>query len=324
LRQRPPDQVLADPYGRPVAGEISGLDSLLPADAAPTYPLAITFADFARLKGYDLPATNVRPGAILPLTLYWESLAWTPQNYNVFIQLVSANGVTLERKHTSPVKRSFPTSRWRPGDLVPDYYTFTVPPGILPGKYRFDLGLYSKMTGIRLPAVGPDGSTDDHVSLGIFIVPDPALDLQAITHRAEFSAGEPPLIRLLGYDLESQTVAPGKALNLMLYWQALRLMDQDFTVFVHLLDADGHIQAQQDMQPMEGRAPTSWWFPGEVFRDPHPVALSATIAPGNYILAVGLYHWPTLERLPLFDSAGQRLPEDRALFPPSITVKPNS
>jgi hypothetical protein len=110
---------------------------------------------------------------------------------------------------------------------------------------------------------------------------------------------------LLGYDLDPPAPGPGSTLHLTLYWQAQAEMEQDYTVFVHLLDAEGLLVAQHDSQPGGGSLPTSSWLEGEVIADEHPLRLDPNLPPGSYRLEVGLYLWPTMERLPVLDGAGQ-------------------
>jgi hypothetical protein len=73
----------------------------------------------------------------------------------------------------------------------------------------------------------------------------------------------------------------------------------DYTVFVHLLDADGRQVAQADGPPQSGQYPTSWWGAGEVVADRHrlPNEVIANLPPGSYTLSVGLYNLDTGERL---------------------------
>jgi hypothetical protein len=92
----------------------------------------------------------------------------------------------------------------------------------------------------------------------------------------------------LGYDLGDRP--PDQSLELTLYWQSLRELDQDYTVFVHLLDpATGQIVAQVDEGPQHGDDPTSLWVEGEVVADPHVLDLPAALPAGAYTLRVGLY-----------------------------------
>ncbi len=109
-------------------------------------------------------------------------------------------------------------------------------------------------------------------------------------------------IRLAGYDLvpgTSLSLPADDVLELTLFWEALAPVEQDYTVFVHLVDAEGRIRAQGDGVPLEGSRPTSSWQPGEVLVDVHLLPLGPEVAPGEYKLLVGLYTPEDGARLPV-------------------------
>jgi hypothetical protein len=97
---------------------------------------------------------------------------------------------------------------------------------------------------------------------------------------------------------------PGDAVPLRLYWRAVSLLNQNYTVFVHLLDSAGKLIAQADSQPRSGAYPTSAWVAGDVIPDDHMLNLPAHLAPGDYVIRVGLYLAPNGPRLPLKSPAG--------------------
>ncbi len=112
-------------------------------------------------------------------------------------------------------------------------------------------------------------------------------------------------IRLLGYDLTLNVERSTFNIQLTLYWQSLAPVSRPYTIFTHLLDASGQIRAQQDQQPQAGRLPTTDWLPGDIIRDEYTLTLSPDAPPGEYLLEVGMYYLETMERLPVFDAAGQ-------------------
>ncbi|NIO68659.1 MAG: PASTA domain-containing protein, partial [Anaerolineae bacterium] len=48
-------------------------------------------------------------------------------------------------------------------------------------------------------------------------------------------------ILLVSCDLDRVEFRPGETVKLILHWQALREMSEDYTVFVHLAQADGQL-----------------------------------------------------------------------------------
>jgi hypothetical protein len=122
---------------------------------------------------------------------------------------------------------------------------------------------------------------------------------------------------LLGYDLARE----GEELHLELYWQALRPMEMDYKVFIHLFDpATETIVTQHDAMPREGRYPTSRWTEGEVVSDSITLSL-ADAMPGHYRLAVGVYDPATVDRLPAVDAAGLPIRDNRVVLTEEIEIE---
>jgi hypothetical protein len=119
--------------------------------------------------------------------------------------------------------------------------------------------------------------------------------------------------RLLGYDLRETTAAPGDRVAVVLYWQATEPVTEDLSIFLHLLDPAGELIWQDDGAADHGDRPTWSWAPGETILDPHTVVLPSDLSDGEFVLATGLYDWQTGERLPVYQSDGTRLADDRLL-----------
>ena len=87
----------------------------------------------------------------------------------------------------------------------------------------------------------------------------------------------------------------GSTLTVNLTWQALVDMSREYSVFVHLLDEQGNVIAQNDRLP-DGY-PTQDWEPLEIVMDQFEVAIPGTIESGTFTLQTGFYYLPTFERL---------------------------
>lgn len=105
--------------------------------------------------------------------------------------------------------------------------------------------------------------------------------------------GEPPMLR------PTTELRAGGVLGLRTFWQVEAPFDQDYLIFVHLLDADGGRPTQRDAQPWQGRFPTSTWRPGSLAVDANDVYLPPTLAPGEYRVVVGMYDPATGARPPV-------------------------
>jgi hypothetical protein len=105
-----------------------------------------------------------------------------------------------------------------------------------------------------------------------------------------------------------------------LYWEAQRPPEEDYFVFVHLIDVDGQPVAQHDGLTMDGRYPPRAWLPGDVVPDTHRIVLGPDVPLGVYRLQVGMYRWPSLERLPVWDEQGVEQ-VDRIIVLQSVQVQ---
>jgi hypothetical protein len=132
-------------------------------------------------------------------------------------------------------------------------------------------------------------------------------------------------IQLIGYDLDRTELIPGQILQLTLHWQATAPISKRYTVFAHIIGGmnpatQSPVWAQLDNEPAGGSRPTTTWQIGATIDDRYGLMLPPDAPPGEYALEVGMYDPATLERLPVHDSTGARIQEDRVLLN-SINVK---
>jgi hypothetical protein len=138
-------------------------------------------------------------------------------------------------------------------------------------------------------------------------------------------------MKLLGYDLSlpntqypiSNTITPGNAFTITLYWQSLADMNQDYAVFVHLLDENDLIIAQRNTFPGLGSFPTTLWRVGDAIADTYTLTLpETTYAPNSAQLEVGLFDFATGKRLRVYGPEGETV-NDNVRFE-EIEVLPRS
>jgi hypothetical protein len=128
------------------------------------------------------------------------------------------------------------------------------------------------------------------------------------------------LVTLLGYDVDSDSVQPGQALDLSLYWQVEAQPPGDYLLFVHLLDGAGTMVAQRDTHPGLGNFPSSLWRPGDRFVERIQVPIPETAyAPETGTLSIGLYA-PGSYRLAVSSASGAPLGDSLALA--EVAIEP--
>jgi hypothetical protein len=111
-------------------------------------------------------------------------------------------------------------------------------------------------------------------------------------------------VALLGYDLAESYAQPGGIVPITLHWQAQSLLSLRYKVFVHLISADGRVEAQADDFPVCGTSHANTWTPGVVVLDRHMLKLPPDLPPGDYTMLVGMYEPDLNLRLNYFDIAG--------------------
>ncbi len=143
------------------------------------------------------------------------------------------------------------------------------------------------------------------VRLATYAVAAPATAI-ATPSGARFTTPSGAIITLDGFTIRSSArtpgdmVSPGDIVQITLFWQTDTTLKERYKVFVHVFAApDQPPPAQQDGEPVGGRAPTDTWQPGQPVADNHGVLIPADLSAGTYMLAVGLYNLFDGTRLPI-------------------------
>jgi len=129
-----------------------------------------------------------------------------------------------------------------------------------------------------------------------------------IPNRIDAQVGDS--IDLLGYAIEGNKPEEGnklpprtdklQALDVTLFWQAHSPVNENYHVFVQLLDPQGRLVTQHDGQPLHGYLPTGDWSLNDVVPDRHRLPLPDDLPYGHYQLIAGMYRPETMERLPVY------------------------
>jgi hypothetical protein len=111
-------------------------------------------------------------------------------------------------------------------------------------------------------------------------------------------------IALEGVTIVDPTVEGGGTVRLVMSWRSPVEVRDSFSVFVHLVDAEGKLWAQADSIPGGGLLPMTAWRPGEPIVDRFAVSLPPDTPPGEYTVRVGIYNPTNSLRLPLLEGNG--------------------
>jgi hypothetical protein len=223
---------------------------------------------------------------------------------------------TLRWNYNSwPGRGNYPTSAWRPGEIILDRYHFHLPEADLPTQaWDVHIALYQKETGERLPVHAGESTPGDHLILTQLRVPG----VQATCPEegkltSEVHFGDSVALT------HASVIPEQEVARVALCWKALRGLSDDYTVFVHLLDASGVLANTGDGPPMGGVFPTSMWHPGDIILDVHhlmPGSVEGSAKRGEQgahglRVTVGLYNPTDGSRLPAY--AGETAIPDAAV-----------
>lgn len=241
----------------------------------PPFPTNQAAAPGLTLLGYERGSAAAYAGESLALAFWWLANAPLP-NWELRIFLADAGNQTWTLQQGQPVHDTYPFAQWLPPLFLIDRQTAPLPPDLPTGDYQLSMQLLdSRGAAILSQPLGPLRIT----------ATDRLFQPPPIAQRLDARFGEE--ISLLGYNLDGQ--------NLTLVWQALATPAANYTVFVHLLDAEGVCCLwQADAWPQQGAYPTSRWLPGEVVLDTYAIPLETS---DNFTLEIGLYIAETGQRL---------------------------
>ncbi len=271
------------------------------------------FGEDLRFLGYDVDTSQVAADGRVRVNLYWKSLREMEADYRVFLDLVNGAYHVWGKQDGRPCRDGYPTPQWPGGAVVRDRREIEVWPGTPPGFYHILVSVYDSTSGQWLPA-----REGGKLLIGPVELPrqePPPVESLEIQNPMEADLGG--RVRLLGYNIQSG-FTPGSTIHLTLFWQALGKMDKDYTVFTHLVDAEGRPWGQKDNPPVDGFYPTSQWEAGEIVRDQYDMDISVDALLGEYQLEVGMYLAETGERLAVYGEEGPSPENHIALSRPVI------
>lgn len=96
-------------------------------------------------------------------------------------------------------------------------------------------------------------------------------------------------LQLEGYSVPVRTLSPGDVIPVVLFWQAPATPGERLKVFVHLLNAEGQLIAQNDSEPVGNTDPTDRWPAGKTLADHYGILIPPELPPGAYTLQAGMY-----------------------------------
>jgi len=277
-------------------------------------PYEYVFDDKIVLVGAKLDGSRISTKREIGLTLYWQALR-DIDDCVVSLDLVNKANHIWGQQEGWPYLGGSPIKSWEKGQFVEDKRYLEIWPGTPPSEYWIKV-VWRDLAHQQTLETGSGGP----LLLGPFqmeklaTLSETELDIE---HPLKVDLGDK--VRLLGYNMKDGFFRPGDNIHLTLFWQCLEEMEQDYTIFTHLIDEQDTIWGQKDNPPVDGFYPTNQWEIGEIVRDQYDIPISPEAPPSEYQLEVGMYLGETGERLSVFQG-GQEI-GNRVLLAPEITVE---
>lgn len=270
----------------------------------------IAFGGKIELLDYEVEADDVSAGSHVPVRLYWRCLREMERDYTLEIEALGPRGEVYGALRAHPGNGNFPTSLWDEGETFGETYLVLIADDVpTPSLAYLRVSFHTaESSGDTLDARDRDGNPTS-ATFGQFVVrsqQEPDVEQPAYY-------GFDGKAALIGYRIAPSPEVESQ-LEITLAWEALKEIEGDYTVFVHVIDEAGELLAQHDDQPGGGRAPTSIWKEGEVIADKRVVPLTGTLGKVAFTVRLGLYDLSTMERLPVFEADGSRLPHDMVVL----------
>ena len=280
LRHSPPGQLAFAVEGEPVTLGEAGSDRL-------------TFLGWELLGG-ETP----KPGGAISVRLYWQAHDQVKEDLHTILHLYSPHLRRSWAVENQSVLRP-PTRVWSPELYYIETIRLDIPLDIPPTLYTLAAGL-SSSSGERLRV---PGSTDGLLQLREMSVEPlrPGL-LQRVRPTTGAPADTDDGLHLQGYDLFDEPAGH----SLRLFWETGEGVASDWITYIHMTDPQGELVAQFDGPPLAGLLPTSQWKSNSLYIDRRKLEVPSNLAPGDYLLRIGLYSFESGERLAFQPEDGEQ------------------
>jgi mannosyltransferase len=296
-----------------------GVESILPQDGPPAAPLGSGAARSIRSLVFWVVLTGLALACALSLRAYYTDPRYGRYDWRGVI-------VRMETSSLPSAAVIVNGRSWLPEF---DYYfrgnltRLDLPRAGLQEWPRIELALRqaaSAHTGIWLvkyypPDFDPDGNLEgwlarnafrasgewvENATFSFYSLPQPG---PTITTPLSVTFG--PAIALREVQVTRVPDRGGALLQVALTWQAIAPIQEDYTVFVHLLDESDALVSQRDSQPVSGFRPTRGWLQGDVIEDHLGVYVPQSALAKPLHLRLGLYRPSDGLRLPVAEGPAQ-------------------
>jgi hypothetical protein len=270
----------------------------------------------------------VNAGDRANIIIFWGATQPITHSYRVLIEAVGLNGELVGRKLFVPFGGRYPTYRWSQSELFRDDYTLPIDDNAPPGPAVVSVALLSNdaltANAPQLLTIAP--SVTKFVVGKVKINADqPSLPPPSVPLPMTFlSRDGSRVIHMTGADLKPINTGEGETVEVKLYFEGNdnqsrlerrlrtwltrifnitpnRVVNKDYTLFIHALGIDGKPISQIDSPLRNGLFPTSYWTADDRLIETRQLKISADVVK----IQAGWYDPITGERLISQDTKGE-------------------
>jgi len=260
-------------------------------------PIQANFEGQIDLLGYDINTTQLMPGQMALLTLYWQpSNGEISGDYSTVVRLHDAAG-TIVAQSRSTYPGDWATSYWISGFHVVEDIALTIPPAMPPGEYTLNVSLFWYANNRALNTFDKQGTPlGTTVPIGNLTIIRPVRtarisELKLDTDRSPSRLDAPMTddIHLVAANELPATSEVGQLFVLLTYWQAHAQPEQSYAFRVLWLDKDDQVAAASPSTSLVVRYPTDQWESGDIWKGIHPLYVPGRLEAGDYTVALQLF-----------------------------------
>ena len=228
------------------------------------------------LLGYGIHQHTAHWQAWARLRLWWRAADGLDQPLKISARLLDGAGRQVAAVDAEPVAGAYPTTSWRPGEIVADAYEIPLPAGLPPADYTPLVIVYDPASGAELgrallAPVGLEGNP----------ARPPQRALEADLARTIYARYRD--LELLGFIPPDPylTYTSGDSPGLTLLWQSRGPVGGEWRLQVPLEDIETYVLADE---VLGGAYPVERWHEGQVVRQWPALAVPEGVPPGTYPL----------------------------------------
>ena len=288
-----------------------------------TFSLSNGASSEVHLQGYTISQDELTAGDTIFVTLYWQALQQTSDDYEIFVQILDETGEVVGSTHDFPYNGMYRSRIWETDEITATHHWLKLSDKLPVGRYILNMGLYRMLQNEPLYVEGASANANrDAVIAPDLRVTAPIPDTPINPIDADIQFGDYLQLSGLTLTADDQSLDFGDTWNLsandsiqMIFdWTVLQRPDRDYSLFIHVTPTDSPTPITQvDMALGINSYPTRAWRIGDRQQDQVTLNLPSDMPQGEYDVWVGLYYYMDNTRLtPILDD--ELLIDDRLLL----------